>query len=87
MKDELLEQARQNCISRAEALLEAELAQTRAKYEARLNPSETLVNLESFKLQLLEAKAAFAEDRIDEGLEVFSTVHDDLNRLCYKLSR
>ncbi len=41
MDVELLEEAKQNCIRRAETLLEAELTMVRAKHQSRLNPSET----------------------------------------------
>lgn len=86
MDSDLLEQARQNCVSRAEALMEAEMSQIRAKHQARLNPSETLIKLEAFRLLLQKSKAAFTDFRDEEGLELFSTVQSQLDRLAYELA-
>ncbi|MBD0345470.1 MAG: hypothetical protein ICV63_11745 [Coleofasciculus sp. Co-bin14] len=86
MDAELLGQAKQNCIARAEVLLGAELAQVRAKHQARLNPSMGLVKLESFKLQLQQAKEAFSQSDDQAGLEIFSQVRRSLNNLLYNLA-
>jgi hypothetical protein len=85
MDAELLEQAKQNCIVRAEALLQAELAQVQAKHQARLNPSETLILLEAVKLQLQESKSSFADSDTEEGLQLFSLAHIEINRLASRL--
>ncbi len=85
MDDELLEQARLNCLARAETLLEAELMQVKAKHQSRLNPSESLILLEAVKLQLQESKLAFADSDTEKGLELFSIAHNKINGLGSKL--
>jgi hypothetical protein len=85
MNNDLLEKARMNCVARAESLMQAELAQVQAKYQARLNPSETLVLLEAIKLQLQESKLAFADSDTEKGLELFSLAHSKINGLDSKL--
>lgn len=85
MDVELLEQAKQNCLNRAEVLLQAELTMVRGKHQSRLNPSESLILLEAIKLQLQEAKSAFADSDDEKGLELFSTAHDEINKLTSKL--
>jgi hypothetical protein len=82
----LLDQARQNCVTRAESLLESELAMVKAKYQSRLNPPENLILLEALKLELQESKSAFADSDVQGGLELFSHVHGELKNLAYKLS-
>ena len=85
MDDELLDQAKQNCVARAETLLQAELAQVQAKHQARLNPSETLILLEAVKLQLQESKSAFSDSDAEKGLELFSSSHNAINKLGSRL--
>jgi hypothetical protein len=85
MDAELLEQAKQNCVARAERLMEAELTQVKAKYQSRLNPSETLILLEAIKLQLQESKSAFGDSDTEKGLELFSIGHSEINRLASRL--
>ncbi len=85
MDGELLEKAKQNCVIRAETLQEAELMQVKAKYQSRLNPSETLILLEAVKLQLQESRSAFANSDDERGLKLFSTAQDEINILASRL--